>query len=359
MAQQQDRGEELTEQLASIQRDAGNFAGRLSFTEQLERTNIAERQLGEATENLARLRGRGYRWRPDLEEKLGEARGLLPKVRKSLKEETETAAHNLRNRVDALTKEARNLAHRGNPLKNEAAIRGLDGERDGLDQAIDQAERRLKALVDPLTAPLDSAKAALKDLHWTLDRFEHASFKLQPEESPVAAAQATWEDATVGEAVTGHLFFTDHRLRFEQDEEVVTKKTFFFFAAEKQQVRKLWIDEAIGHLSASDDSTRGWVMKDQLLTFSWAKGVNCPAKTTFKVQGSAKEWDDIVELLRSGDLERHRYKGELPKTDAVGVPVSWPEKCIACGAGMTPPVKGQGTLSCPYCGQHHDVVLST
>ena len=357
MAQQQrDRAEELKDKLEDIQRDAGKLTGRLSFGEQQERVNLGERHLQEAKDQLARLRGRGYRWRPDLEEKRDTAEKLLPGVRQELGAAADRASRDLRGRVDELVREARSVAGRGQVIKQEAAIRALDAEKDGLDRALDEAERKLKALVDPFKTPVEQLQGALKDLHWTLDQFEGASFKLQPEESPLAVAQATWEDAPGG-AQAGLLLLTDHRIRFEQKEEVTTKTSFFFFSAEKKLVQKLQLNEPVGHLTASDDSTRGWVMKDQLLALSWAGGAQCPKKTTFKVTGDAKAWDEVVESLKSGDLERHRYRGDLPKTDMVGVPVEWPEKCIACGAGMAPPVKGQKTITCGYCGQNHDVKL--
>lgn len=359
MAQQQrDRAEELKDKLEDIQRDAGELTGRLSFREQQERINIGERHLAEARDQLARLRGRGYRWRPDLEEKQGKADKLLPGIRKELLGASERAARDLRPRIEELVREVREVAKRGSPLKQEPAIRALGGEKDGLDRALDEAEGKLKALVDPFKLPVEQLQAALKDLHWTLDQFEAASFKVQPEESPLAVASATWEDAPGGPQ-KGLMLLTDHRVRFEQKEEVTTKTTFFFFSAEKKLVQELRIDEPVGHLAASDDSTRGWVMKDQLLTFGWAAAAKCPKKTTFKVEGDAKSWDEVVESLRSGDLERHRYQGALPETDAVGIPVEWPEKCQTCGAGLTPPVKGQGVLTCGYCGQNHDVKLGT
>lgn len=351
---------ELTDKLADIQRDAGNFLGRLSFSSSLDSLNDAVKDLQEAEESARRLRARGYQWRGDVEEKLAQAKSIQESTVRQVQSETQEAGRSLRRRIDQLADQARAIASRGDVLRQKSAIEALDGERDGLDNALDAAENRIKALYEPFATPVREAQSALKDLHWTLDQFDAASFKLLPDESIVACAQVTWEDPPDGEKKKGVLLFSDHRVRFEHRDEIVTKKSFFFFAAEKEKVQKVLIDEPIGHLAASDDATRGWVMKDQLLTFTWAREAKGPKKTTFELEsGTAKDWDQTVETLRSGDIGRHRYQGLTQKTDAVGMPVSWPEKCIACGASLTPPVKGQTTIACGYCGQAHDVVMST
>ena len=156
---------------------------------------------------------------------------------------------------------------------------------------------------------------------------------------------------------TGVLVVTDQRILFEHKEEVVTKRTMLFFAAETKLVRELKLDEPVGNLGSSDDSQRGMIFKDEVLTFSW-RGAKCPPRTTFNIDGTtAKELDTIVEAIRSGAIARERVGGK-PGQQPAGTPVKWATKCTNCGAAMPMPVKGQNKLSCSFCGTEHSVQLA-
>jgi hypothetical protein len=348
MSQQRDRNEELKDKLEDAQRDASRLIAKLSFSEELERIAAYEKKLVEGEASLKRLRGRSYVWRPDLEEKLQQGRNQVAPAQKVAREEASAASRDLRRRVDDLIEEGRSLARRGNFARNEASIEGYEREVDGVEQALDAAEERIKAAVAPLTTPVDELEKALKDLHWTVDQQDSASFKLEPDEHLIACVLASWEDHPEG-ARKGVLFFTDHRVRFERKEEVATK-SFLFFTTEKKKVQELLINEPVGQLVSSDDSTRGWVMKDQLLAFSWAQDARCPKKTTFELEGgTAAEWDKVVELIRSGNLAEFRARGEAKDLAAV----RWPSACEGCGAVLPAAVKGQSELVCPYCQQKH------
>lgn len=358
MSQTPDRAAQLADTLKEIQRDAGQCLEALSFADVLSTVERARAQLEETEAELTRLRARGYAWRGDLEGQLAGARAAEADAVSATQATIRDRAHDLRPRVDALAREAREIARRGNVLAQALAIETLDTERDGVERAVRAAEQQARAHLEPFTGPIAPVAAKVKDLHWTLDSFESASFKLAPSESVLAAAEAVWDDPPDSVKKAGLLLLTDHRLRFEQREEIVTRKTFFFFAAEKEQVQKLWIDEPIGHLASSDDHTRGWVLKDQLLTFSWSGEARCPKTTTLELSsGTAKEWDDVVEAIRAGDLDRHRYRGEVAAAATLSVPVSWPERCVSCGGALNPPVKGQTVIVCGYCGHNHPVVV--
>ena len=63
-------------------------------------------------------------------------------------------------------------------------------------------------------------------------------------------------------------------------------RQFLLFAAEKEKIQKCWIDEPIGHLESSEDETKGWVLKDQLLVLTWASAARAPRTTTFELDGT-------------------------------------------------------------------------
>lgn len=353
----EEQREALEHTLSKARRELGRLRGKANFSDALEQITRRQAALGEHRASLEKLRGRGYVWRPELEEALSTAAGEVDGLLGTLREEARHAEQMLRERFERADRMAARI--RGDVLDQEGEIRALEDMVEGTEDAVEEYESKLKALARPFQDRVDGLARKLKDLHWTCDQFDDASFDLRPEENVLAAAEALWEDAPGDDdGVPGRLMFTDLRVRFEQKEEVVTKKKFFFFAAEKELQQGLFINEPVGHLLASDDSTRGMVFKDQLLTLRWHDKAQAPSTTTFKLSsGSAKDWDEVVEMLMSGEITRFRVDGDAA-AGAAGAPVDWPRSCRGCGSAMPAPVKGQTVLACPYCGTEHGVTLA-
>lgn len=346
----------LESTLDRARRELGKARNEAQFASIIDEVSRRKAKLPEHRSELERLRSRGYTWRPELEADLTTATEEVDALLGALREDSRDAERALRSRFERVERASDRI--RGDVLGDEREIEELEDAVDDLEKAVDEAEKRLKAQALPFNGRVDGAAKRLKELHWTMDQFEGASFKMRPEENPVAAAEAIWEDLPGDDdGCPGLLLFTDLRVRFEQREEVVTKKKFFFFTAEKEDVQEVQLDEPVGNLMASDDSTRGMVFKDQLLTFRWSEKANAPSSTTFKLtSGSAKDWDDVVEMLMSGDINRFRVSGDASPSNA-GMPVDWPRSCRGCGSAMPSPVKGQTVLVCPYCSTEHQVTL--
>ena len=338
--------EDLLRKVTRIVDDGGDLHAKLQFTRLTDAVRQRRSRIEELAADLARVRSRGYVFKKGLEDQLAEARQLAPSAVEQVLRESRATADRLSHRVDALVERGRRLAMDGDLTNNTTQIELLDDEHDDLEKAIRDAERRLESLTDPVVKAVDAVAKGVKEATAVLDAFEASTFQLQPGEQPVAAVGASWEDAPGG-AKKGNLFFTAQRVRFEQDEEIVTKKTMFFFAAEKQRVQKLLIDEPVGHLASSDDSTRGWVFKDQVIAFAWDRAAKARGTTTFEFdRGSAKEWDTLVESIRDGSIAADRAdSGTAPEE----VLLRFPEKCTACGGSLPAAVKGQVTLTCPFC----------
>lgn len=334
----------------------GKLRQRLSFTDPLETASKARARLPELRQALSEARGRGYLFRQELEAQLADVEGRADALVELARQEGARAGRDLRDDVDRLDEEQRGLSRLDliaiGPLidKLEASVRRLDG-------AFDEADKRIAAITEPLRTRAAEAGKVIDEVVFTLDQFAASTAKLQPEENPVAAVPATWKDAPGGDEVPGRLLLSDHRIRFEQVEEKVTKRKLLFFAAEKEEVRQVVLDEPIGHLLSCTDQQSGVIVKDQLLVMTWDRKGKAPPKTTIELErGTAKDWDELVERLKRGDLERDMV-ATAPKADVHGVPVQWPEKCTECGANLDAPVKGQTTIGCPYCGATHDVVM--
>jgi hypothetical protein len=256
----------------------------------------------------------------------------------------------------ALERDVRRAAS-GDVLRNEGLINSVAAQARGLDEAIGAAKGRVLAGAAQFIGAVDALATRMTRIHWTLDQFEGASFKMQPEENPLFAVKATWENHPNGKAA-GLLMLTAHRVRFEFQEEVVLERSFVFFASKTEVRRKLLLDALVGHLVASEASERGLLIKDQVLSLRFHPQSGAAAQVSLELDDDrAAEVDTVIEQIRSGDLERGRFQGPMPTGSRVGVPVKWPEKCETCGAGMQPPVKGQTYLTCEYCNAQHDVIL--
>ncbi len=358
----------LERTLDGLRDDIADMKGEATFSELVREVAEATATLPGLEEELRRLRSRGYAFRGDLEGILSRAQEQCEPVMQALRAQIDQVDDRLRREVSRLADDAARIT--GNPLNNAQRIEALESKVRGVRSEVSALRTRLAASSEPLLQSIRELKSKVTDLNWTLDQFDSATFKMAPEERPIAAAQATWEDAPGGEKPVGLLLFTDHRVRFEQKEERVTKRKFLVFTAETESLHALLLDEPIGHLLDSTDSTRGWVMKDQLLTFSWAPTARAPSRTTFELSsGSAADWDGVVELIRSGDLSAHEASAAATSRApeiAGGAPASaaahrvvWPEQCSGCNAPLEAPVKGQTALPCPYCGTNHAVEYIT
>ena len=346
----------LAGELAYAQSIASGAAARLTFDDALGEINQRAASLGGLAESLSRARARGYAWGADLEALGAQAQSQAQAAFAGARAEATRAASGLRGQAAALERDVRRAAS-GDVLRGEGLINSVAAQARGLDEAIGAARGRVLAGAAGFVGAVDALAARLKRIHWTLDQFEGASFAMQPEENPIFAAKATWEDHPQGK-VDGLLMVTAHRVRFEFQEEVVLERSFVFFASKTEVRRKLLLDALVGHLVGAEARERGLILKDQVLTLRFNPQAGAPATVTLDLDDDlASDVDTVLEQVRSGDLERGRYRGPMPAGSRVGVPVKWPEKCEACGAGMQPPVKGQTYLTCEYCRARHDVTL--
>lgn len=347
----------LEAELAFVESTAAGLQQRLSFADVLGEIHQRVQSLGAIEEKLKRARARGYVYGAELEPKLEASRRGATTAAETARTESEKVARSLASRVQSLQRDIGKVAG-GDVLRNEGAIGSVAQEVRAVASAIEGAEKRVRELAAPFTAVVDELSHKLDAAHWMLDQFESASFKQQPEENPLACFKAVWEDPPGGSKLEGMLFLTDLRMRFEGQEEVVVERTFLFFKSRSEWHKKLMSDVPVGNVLSSDDSERGLIIKDQLLTLSFRNAQNVVQRATFELKDvGARSVDTLVEQLRTGDMLRQRYNGPMPEGSNVGVPVRWPTQCANCGAALTPPVKGQTLITCEYCNARFEVTL--
>lgn len=340
MSEEHDR---LMRTVKSIADDAGDMRAKLQFARATDELTSARKKLGDLEQQLGRLRARGFVYKAPLEARLAEATAAAPAAAEALLRESRETGDRLAPRVDKLARRARRRVDEDDLTDRVDEIDVLDNEKDDLEKEIRDAERRVAAQSDPVVAAVRTVEQGIREGEAVLTAFDEGGFDLEPGENPVAAVGASWEDAPGG-AQKGVLLLTDARVRFLQDE-VIKKGGFLGFGADKTPVKGLRINEPVGHLASSDDTTRGWVFKDQVLAFKWDSAAKVRT-TTFEVdKGSAKDWDTLVESLRDGTVATDRWEGAAFEDQVF----SFAAECSACSGQLPPAVKGQRTLVCPFC----------
>jgi hypothetical protein len=350
--------DELRSLHADVQRDADDLLERAEMGDLIRGITDRLGRLPQLVEQLARLQSRGYAYTGPEQAALAALQAEGPGLSDQLRREARQVADQLRPRADVLVRKIRAIPV---AVEHGPSIRACDADRDSLKTTLQARERELDSRVDPWRDRYDALERGLKDRSEQLDLFEKATFQLEAGELPVGAVPATWEDHKEGNKPKGVLFLTSLRLRFEQREKVAKKK-FLFFTTDETEVQQLMMDEPIGHLRSSDDSTRGMIMKDQLLTLVWAPESKVPGdKSLIEVdKGTAKQWDALIEDVKSGAIARLKPGAEASTaaSQAGHRAVNAPTVCSACGAQMPPPVAGQSRLACPYCGTDHQLALA-
>jgi hypothetical protein len=145
----------------------------------------------------------------------------------------------------------------------------------------------------------------------------------------------------------GMLFCTDHRLIFEQNEDVATKKVLFIVTA-KQKVQQVAMEAPIGSVQQIKESDTGALLfhQDHLeLTF----GAQSKVRTAhFILKCDAAEWLRLINRVNAGEMEKERVGVQATAAEK---PKTLPSQCPACGARFTQEiVRGMNSVKCQYCG---------
>jgi hypothetical protein len=187
----------------------------------------------------------------------------------------------------------------------------------------------------------------MRKIENVLKHVDDATFKLFPDENVIDITDAQWLTDQKG-GPNGVLFCTDHRLIFEQNEEVATKKVLFV-VTEKQRVQKVAMEAPIGSVEQIKESDTGALMfhKDHLeLTFGAQSRVRA---AHFILQEDAAEWQRLINRVNAGEMEKERVQTTAAPT--ADKPKTMPSQCPACGARFTQElVRGMTSVKCQYCG---------
>ena len=238
----------------------------------------------------------------------------------------------------------------GNPEYALGLVSELEREVENLDDKVSGAVTTASGMYDELVNQFREVDDHIKDVNFTFDQLDQASFKLTPAESAIMAIKATMTRGNKEESgdPQGFLYLTDQRLLFEQKQEVATKKVLFI-TTERKLVQQLIMETAVAYVTDVKGVKQGLFKNEDYLYLTFTSGA--PYRNTqFHIYGQdCQVWAGLINRVRAKEFDKDRViqvdQAEVEKVKNA------PSVCPACGGAINQVVlRGQDTITCEYCG---------
>ena len=237
-----------------------------------------------------------------------------------------------------------------NPQYGLSMINSLRAQMQTLDSRAASVETTASGMYDEIKGLFDKLNDHIEKINWTVDRIDEASFQFLPTEAGIMAVKANWnrsgkEDK---EDPQGILFLTDHRLIFEQNQEVATKKVFFI-TTERKKVQQLLLEASVNLVEEIKASKGGFFKNEDYIIARFGHGAQMSAAQFHIFGQDGSEWQSLINKAKTNEFDKDRVIA-VDQADVEKVKAA-PTVCPACGGVITKPVlRGQDTITCEFCG---------
>jgi hypothetical protein len=295
---------------------------------------------------IQQVRSRGYVFKNYLEKKAQVMAGQWDELRPRVTADLSGHAAELSIEADGARWHVSSLRE----TRDESRLASAESAVADLESRIGAARRALEGTYGPLKENTRQSTDQVKEIVWTLDQVDGATFKLYPGEGVISAVKAQWMTSEK-EGSKGILYLTEERVLFEQKEEIATKKVLFI-ATEKQKVQGLKWESPLSQIESAQASEKGGAIlgigKKEILEFDFGSSVRVRS-AILRLEADSDTWQALIGRVKSGDIAGERT---VPKDKAaVEAARAAPTKCNVCGATITQPVvKGMTEVKCEYCG---------
>jgi len=343
--------EQVRRKATSLESTLNSVRDKTSLKQVLDALEDIDSQLGALPGALARLRGRGYAFKSYLESDVAAVQNEWPATRSRVQSDVDFQRRTLSSQMDDLTMrflQARSVVDI-DMTQAQSALAMVEASAQSLDRTASTAISTLQGMYNSLQSRVRKVQSDVKKAETVLNEVDNACFKLYPNEQIIDVMEGQWLTDQKG-GPKGFLFCTDHRLIFEQREEVATKKVLFF-ATEKQKVQQVAMEAPIGSVTQIKESESGALLlrKDHLeVVFGPQSKVR---SAHFILKGDSAEWQRLINRVNAGEMEKERVRAaDAPKTEDKPK-TALPTHCPACGAAFTQEiVRGMTSIKCQYCG---------
>ena len=304
--------------------------------------------------DVSRIRGRGYRFGRDWDERVAQIRERWPSQRDEATRMVETQRVHLQNTahdVELLVRQA---------SSNHNLIGSADTRISSLESSVRAAENSIQDTYRGLRNEVADLRRQVRAAEELLNALDGASFDMLPDEHGVAYCRAQW--VSDNQQPEGRLFLTDRRLIFEQHEERATRKVLFITTQKELLQEMLWETPvgAVDDMTAEDE--KKFLGRREMLTLHFNERTrNLPSDAVMELKGGANNetWRRLIRRVKSGQIDSERF-GAPPPQERLAAEVEaevaaaeagkdLPTRCPGCGAPLPPIFKGMRQISCDYC----------
>lgn len=306
--------------------------------------------LAELNDTIKNVRQKGYVYSADWEDKSRSAQSGWPSEQRSAKRELNQQAEILRQTAD----EVERLINRAE--RDHSRLDDLERKLNSFDTEVSSAKQRVRQAFQGTSDKIGGIYEEIEWVEFMLENLKDASFQLYPDENGVAACKAKWMSEK-GEP-EGLLYLTDQRIIYEQVEEIAKKKVLFV-TTEKETVKELAWEAPIGAIDKASAEDKGGFVGfgvKELLTLNFDRhDKDAPEEVTLRFLDYADNemWEGLIDLVKSGKLERAQSVGGAKADDAeisAIDPEKIPTECSSCGGKLPTVFKGMQQIECEFCG---------
>lgn len=343
--------EVLQQNIQSVQYKINNLQNGVRLTSVRDDMEDIESKIKQMPALVQEIRSKGYVFEKGLEGRVTDLSPQWTSVRPGIVTRMNQLTNQLEMEVRKIDPIMQQLTSRSrNPGAASPFLSQVNSAVDTMESKVSSAESSLRGMYDSMQTDVDKLESYCKQLIEMLDQFASAGFQLLATEAPVKAVKAVWavngkEDKDDPE---GHLFLTDQRILFEQNEEIATKK-FLFITTESEKVQKLLFEFPVALVKDVTASKQGLFKNEDHLDIVCEVGAPYQ-KIHLHLDGQdCNEWDATIGRVKTKDFDKERL---VPVDKAVEEKVkNAPAKCPTCGGAITKPVlRGQDTITCDFCG---------
>ncbi|MEM9951010.1 MAG: hypothetical protein AAF846_05385 [Chloroflexota bacterium] len=330
--------EELEASIEEAKERFDELVKRVQLTDIVEETTALGNKMVDLPEDIAAIRGRGYKFRNYLESKIEVMAEKWDGVNDRIETWLETESEDLDDELAEAESAYRRLQNR----KSQRYLDKLTAALDTLETQVEASEEKVKALYDEVNREMSTTTNQLAQINKQLDWLDGADVSLNAGEGLYMAAEAEWDDNR--DKPDGFIFVTDQRMIFEQSE----KKGGMLGFGGKQVKEVLW-EVSMDQIEDVVPSNEGLGGGKDMMTLKLGSGAPY-AEIIAEVKGGieADYWAQQVKRVAKGLITEESTVE--PDPELIERLRNAPTDCPNCGGVLPKLVAGANEVTCQYCG---------
>jgi len=346
-----DPAQQFAQELSSLQSDLRSLQSKVQLADARHTLEDLNMKIQGMPRSIQNLRDRNYVFEKGLADRATNIASLWAVSYPSVRNYLDQQSYQLINAIHPIESQVNYAASQsGNPQYGLSMITSIKSAIGTLDGNATSVESTASGMYDQIRSDFSALDDHISKVNWTLDRLGEASFPLLPTEAAIMAVKANWNRSGKEDKddAQGILFLTDHRIIFEQNQEVATKKVLFI-ATEKKKVQQLLLEAPINLLGDIKTNKGGFFKNEDFIIITLAHGAVVPSAQFHIFDQDCAQWQALLNRAKAFEFDQDRVvavdQAVVEKVKAA------PTICPACGGAITRPVvRGQDSITCEFCG---------